>query len=70
MIKRTFKFIKRTLKDIVALKQDKHLNRQEVEHNTKSNMRGVEAGLLEFQLFTLGIQRQAFVYQTATCIRQ
>ena len=41
-----------------------------MEHNTKSNMRGVEAGLLEFQLFTLGIQRQAFVYQTATCIRQ
>lgn len=44
------------LEDIIAFKQDKHLNGPEGEHNTKSNMRGAEAvGHLEFGLFSLGI---------------
>lgn len=55
----------------MALKQDKHLNGSEVEHNTKSNERGADAvGLLEFRVFTLGIKRQMFAYQPDTCIRQ
>lgn len=42
----------------MALKQDKHLNGPEVDHNTKSNVRGTEAiDLLEFGLFMLGIRK-------------
>lgn len=59
------------LKGIAVLKQDKHFNGPEGEYSTKSNVRGTEAlGLFEFGLCILGIQRQIFVYQPATFIRQ
>lgn len=55
----------------MALKQDKHLNGPEVDHNTKSNVRGTEAiDLLEFGLFMIGIRKPIFVYQSVTFIRQ
>lgn len=55
----------------MALKQDKHLSGPEVDHNTKSNVRGTEAiDLLEFGLFMIGIRKPIFVYQSVTFIRQ